>query len=239
MDDAPSGDRRTMRNGRARRRNRVVITIAVVVGLVVVAAIVAIVATGGDDTDSHEATRPTTHDRTTVDLRVGDVASDSAGPTATFTAAQAQGVVDVIRAYVDGAIVAPLRSGTPSDLSTVFDAGALATVNGADKAVMTDTGLPKVTGDVSVRAKPVNLVALGDQSGTVVLVSATVDLTVDGKPQGAKVPMHVARTGDLVLAPDGSGGWRITSYSISVSRSGAGVGTTTSSPPPTTKKGAK
>jgi hypothetical protein len=238
MDDAPSGDRRTTRHGRARRRNRVVI--AVVVGLVVVAAIVAILATGGDDSNNtNEANRPTTRAGTTVDVRVGDVASDSAGPTAAFTAAQAQAVVDVIRAYVNGAIVAPLRAGTPGDLSTVFDAGALATVNGADKAVMTDTGLPKVAGDLTVRAKPVNLVALGDQSGTVVLVSATVDLTVDGKAEGAKLPMHVVRTGDLVLAPDGSGGWRITSYSISVNRSGGDVDTTTSSTPATTKKGGK
>ena len=141
--------------------------------------------------------------------------------------------------HVDGAIVAPLRAGTPGDLSTVFDAGALATVNGADKAVMTDTGLPKVAGDLTVRAKPVNLVALGDQSGAVVLVSAAIDLTADGTPQGAKVPLHVARTGDLVLAPDGTGGWRITSYSMSVTRSGSGVDTTTSSSTPATTKGKK
>jgi hypothetical protein len=238
MDEAPSrADRREWQRDRARRRTRVVV--AVVVGLVLAAGAVAAVVTlggGGDAGVQHQASATTRGDVTTVDLQVGDVASDSAGPTATFTATQAQDLLTVIRTYVESAIVTPLRTGeAPGDLATVFDGATLARVIGPDQAVMTDAGVPKVSGDLTVSAKPVAFVALGDQSGTVVLVSAALDLTVDGRVKGAATPLQITHTGDLVLAPDASGAWKVTSYSMSVSRSGGGIDTTTTGAPGTTK----
>jgi hypothetical protein len=238
MDEAPSpADRRESQRHRARRRTRVVV--GIVVGLVVVAgAVAAVVALGGggDGSVHHRASATTRGDVTTVDLQVGEVASDSAGPAATFSAAQAQDLLTVIRTYIDRAIVTPLRTGQPpGDLATVFDAGTLARVIGPDQGVMTDAGVPKVSGDLTVRAKPVAFVALGDQSGTVVLVSAALDLTVDGRVEGAATPLQISRTGDFALAPDAAGAWKVTSYSMSVSRSGGGIGTTTTGAPATTK----
>ena len=43
-----------------------------------------------------------------------------------------------------------------------------------------DEGLPKVTGDLNVTAQPITLVGLGDQGGNLVLVTATVDLDIQG-----------------------------------------------------------
>jgi hypothetical protein len=235
MDDAtPRADRRTAQRARARRRRLVV---AVAVGLlVVVGAVVAVLALSGGGGD-HRAASPTTTSRaTTVALQLGDVTSASAGPAATFTAAQASDVLKVIGTYIDRAIVAPMHTGGEAgDLASLFDAGTLARVSGPDKAVMTETGLPKASGSLKFRAQPVPFVALGDQSGAVVLVSASIDLTVDAKVVGSKTPLHVEQKGDLVLAPDAGGAWKVTSYSMSVTRNGGGVGATSTSAPATTK----
>jgi hypothetical protein len=233
MDQGSSrADRRTSERDTARRRRRIVV--AVVVGVLVIAGAAAVVALGGGNGDGgsgHHASGTTAGGSTSIDLQVGDVASDSAGPAASFTAAQAQDLLGVVRTYVDRAVVTPLRTGgAPGDLAAVFDAGTLARVIGPDQAVMTEAGMPKVAGDLTVQAQPVAFVALGDQSGTVVLVTASIDLTVDGRVTGAKAPLHVAQTGDLVLAPDASGAWKVTSYSMSVARSGGGVDTTTTTP---------
>ena len=209
--------------------------------LVVIAAIaVAVLALGGggDDSNASRTTSTSAGPGVTITLQAGDIATDSAGPATSFSAAQAQQVLASIRTYVDGAIVKPLRSGEPAgDLSTVFDPGTLARVTGADRGVMVEEGLPKVTGDLTVTAKPVSFVGLGDQSGNLVLVTASVQLTVDGTIAGAKAPLHIDRRGDLVFAPDASGAWKVTSYQMAVTRSGGGIDTTTSTP--VTTKAAK
>lgn len=232
MDDGPSrADRRASARDANRRRNRILIA-AVVAVLVIGGAVAAVVARGGDGGGggggSSRASATTAGPTTSVDLSVGDVVSDSAGPAASFTAAQAQDLLGVVRTYVDRAIVTPLRTGgPPGDLAAVFDGGTLARVIGPDQGVMTEAGMPKVSGDLAVRGQPVAFVALGDQSGNVVLATASIDLTVDGTVAGVKAPLHVAQTGDLVLAADASGAWKVTSYTMSVVRRGGGVDTTT------------
>ncbi len=195
-------------------------------------------AVGGGSSDDN-ATKTTTSDAgpgVTLTLEAGDIATDSAGPTTSFSPAQAQQVLGTIRTYLDGAVMKPLRSGEPAgDLSTVFDAGTLARVTTVDRGVMLEEGLPKVTGDIAIVGKPVNFVGLGDQSGNLVLVTASVQFTVDGTMSGIKVPLHIEQLGDLVLAPDASGAWKVTAYRMAVTRSGGGIDTTTSSTPATTK----
>ena len=100
---------------------------------------------------------------------------------------------------------------------------------------MLEEGLPKVTGDITIVGKPVGFVGLGDQSGNLVLVTASVQFTVDGTISGVKAPLHIEQHGDLVLAPDASGAWKVTAYQMAVTRSGGGIDTTTSSTPTTTK----
>jgi hypothetical protein len=235
MEETTRADRRGSQRDRNRRRNRIVLASALAL-LVFAGVVVAIVASGGGDDKGQQSTGTATRDTTTVDLPIGDVSTASAGPNANFSAAQAADLVKVIRAYVDDAIVTPLRSGgEPADLSTVFDQGTLARVTGPDKPVMTDAGMPKVEGPLTVRSQPIAFVALGDQGGNVVLVSASIDLAAEGSVAHVKEPLHVGRVGDLVLAPDGAGGWKVTSYSISVNRTGGGVGPTTTAAPATTK----
>jgi hypothetical protein len=157
------------------------------------------------------------------------------------TQEQADAVLKVVTDYVDAASVGPLRTAQPAgDLASIFDAGALARVTGVDRAVMVDEGLPKVTGDLSVTAKPVDVVALADQGGAIVLATASLDLEITGDAHVRAGPLKVARRGDLVLAPDASGAWKITSFSVIVSRTGAGLDpTTTTLAAPTTATGSK
>jgi hypothetical protein len=236
MDSAPTrADRRESQREAARRRR---IWLAVGGGLVVIAAIAvaALMLGGSNDSNATKATPSTSGPGVTITLQAGDITTDSAGPATSFSAAQAQQALATIRTYVDQAVVKPLRSGEAAgDLSTVFDTGTLARVTGIDRGVMVEEGLPKVTGALTIVAKPVNFVGLGDQSGNLVLVTASVQFTVDGTIAGIKAPLRIEQNGDLVLAPDASGVWKVTSYRMAVTRSGGGIDTTTTSTPATTK----
>jgi hypothetical protein len=211
----------------SRTRNRTLLVAGIAL-LVVALMAVAVVALSGGSSSSKSAARAKPGTATDINISAGDVSAASAGVAATVTPGQAQALINQIRDYVDTATVQPLRTGKPAgDLSGVFDAGTLARVTGPDRAVMTDEGLPKVTGNLTVSSAPVPLVALADQQGNLLLVAANLQLTVDGQV-GRHEAVHVTRTGDLVLAPDGTGNWKVTSYSMTVNRSGAGVD------PPTT-----
>jgi hypothetical protein len=241
MGSGPSRvDRRESQRDSARRRRLLGFGIAGALVLIagVVIAAVALGGGGDDDVTATKPTRSTAGPGVTFTMEVGNITTDSAGPPTTFTAAQAQQVLGTIRTYVDTAVVRPLRSGEPAgDLTPVFDAGTLARATGVDRAVMLDEGLPKVTGDIVVAGNPVSFVGLGDQSGNLVLVTASVDFTVAGTIEGIKSPLHVERRGEFVLSRDASGAWKVMAYHMTVSRGGAGIDTTTSSTPATTGRG--
>ena len=143
--------------------------ISVAVGATVVAAIALVLAlTLGGSGDGGSGSKHSAQPVTTaaprvgdhVSLVLGDVSADGVGPAATVSPQQSHQVLDLVGRYVKAATVAPLRSAQPvtGDLSTVFDPAALAQVNGADRAIALDEGLPKVTGNLNVVAKPVTIV---------------------------------------------------------------------------------
>ncbi len=213
------------------RRGRTLAIVAGVLGGIVV-LVVAIVAFGSGGGDSSTVThQPVKSFDDTVELAAGDVTADSAGPAAALTPEQANAVLGVLDSYVNGASLEPLRSGKPTtaDLSAVFDPGTLARVSGADRAVALDEGLPAIAGRMKVKADPVAMVALGDQTGTVVLVSTNLHYTVETKTAAKAKPVVVDRTAQLVLSPDLAGSWKVTAYDIGVQRTGSGLG-----PVPTT-----
>ena len=105
---------------------------------------------------------------------------------------------------------------------------------------MLDEGLPKVTGDLNVAGQPVKVVALADQGGAIVLATATLDLDIQGATKVPGAPLRILRKGDLVLAPDACGAWKVTAFNLAVARAGAGLDpTTTTAPTATTKKGSR
>jgi hypothetical protein len=230
---------RTQRRERARRRNRNLAIGAGIVAVVAVIAVVVVALTGssGDSPGKHQAAAPRTDTLSVISLTAGEVTSDSAGPPTTVSSAQSDQILQVLDNYVTDATLQPLRSGKPTtaDLSIVFDAGTLAKISGPDRGVALDEGLPKVTGPLTATAPPVAMVGLGDQTGNLVLVSATLSLDAKGKTAVKGGPLHIARKADFVLAPDPSGAWKVTSYDMVVARGGAGLDATTKAATTTTK----
>lgn len=181
---------------------------------------------GGDD----EAKPAKTSSGSTVDLTAGPVTVEAAGTPGTLADADKAAIVETLKQYVIAASINPLEGKPVGDLGPIFTAEASASLKGLYGAAATDEGLPKATAKVVAKAPPVALTALSDPSGAIDLVGATVNLAVDTKAAGG--PIHVARTGELVLRRD-TGTWKITSYRLSVNRTGAGVAAATT---PTTEK---
>jgi hypothetical protein len=226
MDESSS---RVERRGQTRTRNRVIGIVAGIVAIVGVIAVIVVVAGGSDDTKTSSSAPTTAQPENSVSLPLGDVTADSAGPAVTVTPEQSQQVLDVLGTYVKDATVAPLRSASPAtaDLATVFDAGTLARATTTDRGVVFDEGLPKVTGNLDVVAQPIALVGLGDQGGNLTLVTAAVVMDVTGRTAVKGPPLHIVRKADFVLAPDGTGAWKVTAYNMAVLRRGAGLDATT------------
>jgi hypothetical protein len=193
----------------------------VVAGALAVTGIV-----GGSDNRSSTSSRVSASNAsaTTVDLSIGDVAADSAGAPATVSADDAKAVLAQLDEYVRNATVNPLRSGAPSsaDLASVFDANTLTTATTTDRGVVFDEGLAKVTGRLAVTTTPISLLGLGDQTGKVTLVTASMVLDVKGAT-GSKDPLHILRKADFTFAPDATGAWKVTAYDIVVTRDGGGL----------------
>jgi hypothetical protein len=239
MDGATSGAEPPQSS---RKRTRLALGVGGgVLVVAIIAVVVALAAGGGGGDGASRPAKPHATVRvphTNVSLQLGDVSTDSAGPAAQLSPEQSQAVMKAIGDYVTVATVNPLHTAKPAgDLAGVFDPAALARVTGVDRGVMVDEGLPKVTGDLDITAQPVAVVALADQNGGIVLATAKLDLDITGQTGSDAGPLHIVRRGDLVLAPDASGAWKVTSYNVAVARTGAGLDpTTTTVAPPTTTK---
>ena len=154
-----------------------------------------------------------------------DVHTAGRVPQATFDAAWA-GVLDTLNRYLEAAVLTPLRSGGPAgDLAPLFSgpAAAKVTVAGPDRSAFVDEGLPPLS-EVRKEAAVATLTALAGTDGTMSVVTAGLDLRLVGQVDGS--PVRVARTGELVLMPDG-GRWRIDAYNVKVVRAFAQESTTT------------
>lgn len=229
------------RSSARRRRTRRRVLIAVVAVLVVAlgAGLALASCSGGDDQASTTTTEAAA--KTNVDIALGDVSADSAGAPVTITADQSQHVLDALTTYVKGATVEPLRTGKPAtaDFGAVFDANTLASATTTDRGILFDEGLPKVTGDLTVTAQPVALVGLGDQSGALTLITASLVTDTTGATKVKGAPLHIVRRADFTLQPDVSGAWKVTAYNVLVSRDGANLSPTTTSGAATTTGAAK
>jgi len=166
-------------------------------------------------------------------VKLGDVSADSAGAAVNIAPDQAQHVLDAVTTYVKGAMVQPLRTGKPAtaDFGAIFDANTLTSATTTDRGVLLDEGLPKVTGDLTVTAQPVVLLGLGDQSGALTLITASLDVDATGATATKGVPVHVVRKADFTLQPDPtSGTWKITAYNVVVTRDGVEASATSGAP---------
>jgi hypothetical protein len=233
MEAGPTTRSRAHRR-RARRRTTVVV-VAILVVVLGAGIALASCSGGGGGSDATKTTDAPV--KTSLEIPLGAVTSDSAGAPVTVTPDESQHVIDAITTYVKGATEEPLRTGKPAtaDFATVFDPNTLASATTADRGVLFDEGLPKVTGDLAVKAQPIALVGLGDPTGALSLITAQLVVDATGSTQVKGGPLHVVRTADLVFQPDATGAWKVTAYNVAVTRDGAGLTpTTTSTAAPTT-----
>lgn len=133
-------------------------------------------------------------------------------------------VLATLDRYLQDAVLGPLRSGQPAgDLGPVFTGRARPRVDGPDRAALVDEGLGPVPAD-SLRAEvaTLGLSALVGGDG-ITVVTAAVDLRL--RTTGDD-PTAIARTGHLVLVPEGDG-WKIDGYDVRTTRDGGGAATAT------------
>jgi hypothetical protein len=132
-------------------------------------------------------------------------------------------VTATLERYLQEAVLGPLRSGGPAgDLEPVFTGLARARVDGPDRAALVDEGLP-AAGSVRAESATVGFAALAGADGAMTVVTAAVDLRLRASDDD---PVTIARTGHLVLVPDGDG-WKIDGYDVRTTREGGDGATTT------------
>lgn len=165
---------------------------------------------------------PKHSDETNVSIEPGDVTVETVAAPVKLPDADQEQILAAVRTYVEDGIVKTLRGGAPRGMGAIFDALALAQLKGADANMMFDTGTPKANGDVTAETKPIKLTALADGFGTIILVTARINLTVKADTEDGE--LTVQHVGDFTFAPDAGGdAWLITSYDMKVRRTGAGV----------------
>jgi hypothetical protein len=211
-----------------------VIAVVLVVGIGAAFAL-GVFSSGGDD--GEEAVAPKVSNN--VELQEGQVEVywPGFGPGGNVAAPELPARIHtVIGEYVDHGIVAGLRTGKvkDADLADAFDEAALARLKGDDRGVLLDEGLPKATGKLTITSnQPTNIFVLNDAQGASQVASVVLDLTIHVK--AGKGVYDIVRTGQLELAPDATGTWKITGWDIDIQRSGAGLPaaqqTPTSAPP--------
>lgn len=189
-----------------------------VLGVVVVAAAFFVLTK-----DSNEKSGPDFKASTAVDLQPGEATVAAVGNPIEFPTDVRDAALATLGNYVETGIVEPLRKSKVDDaaLAKVFDEAAIARLVGAERAIVFDEGLPKAVGKVAVTTPPVPLTALADRDGKVVLVTVGVQFAVNAR--AAKGVVQINRTGSFVLAPDGTGAWKITGWTLTTDRGGPGV----------------
>ncbi|HEY3722068.1 MAG TPA: hypothetical protein VGN59_01780 [Acidimicrobiia bacterium] len=162
---------------------------------------------------------------TKLTLTPGAVQVAAAGNPGTLSDADKTAIMATLRRYIVAATIDPLHGKPVGNLDQVFTPAALAALIGPNRDATVDDGVPKATSTVVAKNPPVPLTALSDPSGAIGLVGASLFLDVNAK--ASRGPVRILRTGDVVLSHDG-GAWKITSYRLSVARTGTGL------PEPTT-----
>lgn len=149
----------------------------------------------------------------------------NAGPQATLPPEIQNAVMATLGAYVEGGLIKPVRDGeTSADLASIFDAGAATRLEGPDRTVLFDEGLPEVTKSFEPTAQPVIITALSDGASAFVIATAT--LVYQATLETDEGTITVNRTADLTMVPEPDA-WRITSYDVLVARDGPGIQATT------------
>jgi hypothetical protein len=216
----PASPSRGNGNGNGSNRKRTLLIVGAVLVVLVLAGSALALASGGGGGSAG----PEFKASTAVDLQAGETNVEFLGFTApAFPSGVRDQILSSIGTYVEDGVVKPLRKGKADDagLATVFDDAAVARLTGPERAILIDEGLPKAVGKVTVTTPAVAMTALADKGDALVLISASVDFKV--KAQAEKGAVTIQRTGSFVFAPDQNGTWKITGWTLNVTRGGNAI----------------
>lgn len=180
-------------------------------------------ACSGDDDNAEPAGERQTTTTTAPDpaaevaLTRGETIVASAGGDVALDEATQQAVIGAAQAYVDAAVVAPLNDGAVADgYDALFDSFVQASAIEADRAVLTDEGIPAPTASPAVTATPVRIDALAAPDGSVTLLATSFNIEITAET--ASGPISVRRATELTFAAGPDGGWLVTAYRVNVER---------------------
>jgi hypothetical protein len=132
-------------------------------------------------------------------------------------------VMEVIGRYVDKAIVPGLRTGSvrTASLADTFDDAALAQLEDPTvRETLLDEKLPKAIGELKITSEPIEIVALNDIDNKTVL--ATARILIKALVQSEPGWYETEHDGQIVVAPQLDGSWRITAWDAETSRTPPG-----------------
>lgn len=120
--------------------------------------------------------------------------------------------------WLASAVVAPLHSGQPApDLAPLFTPAALERLaDPAVRATLVDEGLPPATSAITAELANVLLSTVAGADEVLAVVGARIDVKV--RAVGPTLDVDVVHQGELVLAPEPDGSWRIESFAIHTAR---------------------
>jgi hypothetical protein len=221
MPEAPAAPPRPGREAVRKRRSR-----AVRIGAVVIVVLLVLGAGAGvfflvRDSDGDDSASTTTTEAQepapTVTLEIGGVSNENGGPPAELAADQQRQILDLVGRYIDEGLIAPVVTGEAPGQSTLalFELAPAIQLEAGDAAVVYEEGLPALDGSFRPRARPVQMTALSDQLGFVVLVTAQVAYTATAETERGDI--KIDRFFELTFAPV-DGDWKITGYDVTLSR---------------------
>jgi hypothetical protein len=158
-------------------------------------------------------------------------AAAAASPTLAFTVtetndngtkgpddAQLAAIKKTLDGWLASAVVAPLHTGQPApDLAPLFTAAALERLaDPATRATLVDEGLPPATTSIAAEVANVLLSTVAGPDEVLAVVGARIDLKVHAV--GPTLDVDVVHQGELVLAPQDDGSWRIESFALHTAR---------------------
>ena len=120
--------------------------------------------------------------------------------------------------YLAVAVVGPLHSGAPAgDLTSVLAPAAVERVaaDPAARATLVDEGMPAATESIAAEVANATMSSVAGPDGVTALVAARLDLRV--RAIGPLIDVKIARTGEVVLAPEGDK-WMIESFALRTQR---------------------
>ena len=132
--------------------------------------------------------------------------------------AQLASIKKTLDGWLASAVVAPLHSGQPApDLSPLFTPAAFERLaDPAVRATLVDEGMPPATTAITAEFANTSLSTVAGADEVLAVVAARIDVKV--RAVGPTLDVDIVHQGELALAPEADGSWKIESFTLHTAR---------------------